>query len=183
MLRPEEKKIAKFQADYATPVDFCKVLESDIESLYLLAFLLTANHEDAEQCFGATVDAAFKEQGVFKKWAPSWVKRSLIKNAIQITSPLSGRGMGKRDLWSVAQRGMPGGDEIDAVTRLVPLERFIFVMSFLERYSASECSVLLGCSMEKVVQVRTRALRGLPEPDALLPRAESMFSRSLQVTA
>ena len=62
---------------------------------------------------------------------------------------------------------MPGNDEIDGLTRLAPLQRFIFVMSILERYSAFECSVLLGCDMGKVVQGRMRALRGLAE-DALV---------------
>jgi hypothetical protein len=183
MFQTQKREIANLRANYATPADFCKVLESDMKSLYLLAFLLTANHKHAEQCFMSTVDAAFKEQAVFKQWARSWGKRSLIKNAIQIVSPASGRSTGKRDLWSVEPHEMAGNDEIDAVTRLAPLERFIFVMSILERYSAWECSLLLGCDMKKVVQVRMRALPGLPRPDALLPRAGTMFSPSVEVTA
>jgi hypothetical protein len=144
------------------------VFENDTSQLYLLAFLLTAIHTDAERCFVATVDAAFKEHAVFKGWARSWVKRTLIKNAIQIASPLSRRGTGKRDLWNAAQHGTPGDYEIDAVTRLAPPERFIFVMSVLERYAAWECSVLLRCDMKKVVQTRMRALCELPEADALV---------------
>jgi len=62
----------------------------------------------------------------------------------------------------------PGDYEIDAVPRFAPLERFIFVMSVLERYPAWECSVLLGCDMKEVVQTRMRALCELPEPDALV---------------
>jgi len=164
----QEKHMNNFRTDYATSTDFCKAFESDMKSLYLLAFLLTANHNDAEQCFVATVDAAFEEQAVFTQWARSWVRRSLVTNAIQIVSPKSGRGTGKRDLWNVERSAMPGNDEIDGLTRLAPLQRFIFVMSILERYSAFECSVLLGCDMRKVVQARMRALRRLAEPDALV---------------
>ncbi len=151
--------------EYSTHADFCKVFERDMKPLYLLAFLLTANHQDAEQCFVSTVEAAAKEQAVFKGWVPAWVKRSLIKNAIQIAAPNSGGATGKRDLWTV--EGTPGAAEIDAVTRLAPLERFVFVMSFLERYSPWECSLLLGCGMHSVLQIRTRAPRGLT---ALLPQ-------------
>ena len=164
----QQKKMDNFRADYATSGDFCQVFENDTSQLYLLAFLLTAIHTDSERCFVATVDAAFKEHAVFKGWARSWVKRTLIKNAIQIASPLSRRGTGKRDLWNAAQHGTPGDYEIDAVTRLAPPERFIFVMSVLERYAAWECSVLLRCDMKKVVQTRMRALCELPEADALV---------------
>jgi len=41
-------------------------------------------------------------------------------------------------------------------------ERFVFVMSILERYSYWDCSRLLECSMKKVAQARIGALRQLP---------------------
>jgi len=183
MFRTEKREIADFQADYETRADFCKVFENEMKSLYLLAFLLTANHQDAEQCFVSTVNGGFEEQAVFKGWSRSWIKRSLIKHAIQIAFPASGRDAKKRDLWSVGQYGVPRDGEIDAVTRLAPLERFVFVMLNLERYSAWECSLLLRCSMKQVVQARMHALRELPRPEPLLPTAEAMFSPSTQATA
>jgi hypothetical protein len=164
----QQKQMDNFRADYATSADLCQVFENDTNQLYLLAFLLTANHTDAERCFMATIDAAFKEHTVFKGWARTWVKRTLIKNAIEIVPPLADRGTGKRHLWSAAQQGTPGDYEIDGVTRLSPLERFIFVMSVLERYATWECSALLGCDMKKVVQTRMRALCELPEADVLV---------------
>ena len=99
----QQKKMDNFRAEYATSADFCQVFENNTSQLYLLAFLLTANHTDAERCFVATIDAAFKEHTVFKGWARTWVKRTLIKNAIEIASPLSDRGTGKRHLWNPAQ--------------------------------------------------------------------------------
>jgi DNA-directed RNA polymerase specialized sigma24 family protein len=183
MFGNEKLKTPNLHADYAQLVDFCEVFERDMKPLYLLAFLLTASHQAAERCFASTVEEALKSQAIFKEWRRSWVKRSLIKNAIQIVSPASGRATQKRDLWSAQHRGKPGDVEIDAVTRLAPLERFIFVMSILERHSVRECSLLLGCDMNTVVQLRMRALPGLPRPDALLPRGEAMLSRSLQVPA
>lgn len=172
---------ANSRADYATPADFCKLLESEMRSLYRLAFLLTTNHHDAERCFVATIDACSKQQTVFKPWALPWLKRNLVKNAIQIVSPAA--GVGKHESLSAGQPGTSGDGELDAVTRLGPLQRFIFVMSVLERYSDWECSLLLGCHLKEVAKIRTRAFRELPGRDTPLPHSEAMFSDSLYVTA
>ncbi len=169
MLRSSKPDIATFRADYANRSDFCEVLEEEMKPLYLLAFLLTANHKQAEQCFASTVEEALKEQAVFKEWARSWVKRTLIEKAIQIVSPVLGRPGEKRDLWSAGHRETPGQDQIDPVAKLAPLERFVFVMSILERYSHSDCALLLGCSTSKVAQARARALRLLPDFVGVLP--------------
>jgi len=163
--------------DYATRDDFCSVFERDMKSLYLLAFLLTGNHKESEQCFVSMVESSFRERVVFKEWVLPWVKRGLIKNAIEIVSPGSPRNDAKRDLWSAGQYAMQGEYGIGTVTKLAAFERFIFVMSILERYSNWECSLLLGCSMNKVAQARMRALGRLPELVAPLPRRKGPPSR------
>jgi len=48
-----------------------------------------------------------------------------------------------------------------AICALAPLPRFVFVMSVLENYSARECSLLLGCTMETVTEARNSALKQL----------------------
>jgi hypothetical protein len=156
-------KIADFRADYAEHADFCHVFETDTKPLYLLAFLLTANHKQSEQCFVSTVEEAFKEQAVFKEWARSWVKRRLIENAIEIASPASAQKVQKRDLWGAGQREPQRECEIDVVTKLAAFERFIFVMSILERYSNWDCSLLLECSINKVAHARMSALLRLSD--------------------
>lgn len=165
--------------DYATHDDFCKVLEKDMKPLYLLAFLLTGNHKESEQCFVSTAENGFKEQVVFKEWALPWVKRGLIKNAIEIVSPAFPRNDAKRDLWNAGQRETQGECGIDTVTKLAAFERFVFVMSILERYSNWDCSLLLGCSTNRVAQARMRALCRLPELVALLPRREGCHRRDV----
>jgi hypothetical protein len=161
VFRPNKPKIASFRAEYAKQGDFCAVFKSDTKPLYLLAFFLTANHKESEQCFVSTVDDAFKERAVFKEWARPWVKRKLIENAIQIVLPQSARNGQKRDLWSTGQRGTQRSCEIDQVTKLATFERFVFVMSILEGYSNLNCSLLLGCSTDKIAQARLGALRQL----------------------
>jgi DNA-directed RNA polymerase specialized sigma24 family protein len=181
MLGNEKPETANLQEDYALHSDFCEVFEKNMQSLYLLAFLLTANHQEAEQCFVSTVEEAFKGQAVFKGWVRSWVKRCLIKSAIHIVFSASARNA-KRDLWEATRHETQRYDVIDAVTNLAPLERFVFVMSILEQYSAWDCSLLLGCSINKVAAARVRALHRLPERDAIFLGVESLSTR-LEVTA
>jgi DNA-directed RNA polymerase specialized sigma24 family protein len=183
VFRSNKPKTAKFRADYAKHADFCDLFRNDTKPLYLLAFLLTANHKESEQCFVSTVEEGFKEQAVFKEWARSWVKRRLIENAIKIVSPASARNGRKRDLWSAGQRETQRECEINTVTKLDPLERFLFVMSILERYSNWECSLLLGCSMNQVAQSRMKALSQLPDFGTLFPRGDGLPTRRLGVSA
>jgi hypothetical protein len=174
-----KQKIANFRADYAKHADFCDVFNNDTKPLYLLAFLLTANHQESERCFVSTVEEVFQGQAVFKEWARPWVKRRLIENAIKIVSPASARNAQKRDLWCAGQQETQKECEIDTVTRLDPFERFVFVMSILERYSNRDCSLLLGCNMNKVADTRMTALRRLPGLAA--PFRELMDSRILRL--
>jgi len=177
VFRSNKPRIANFRADYAQRADFCDVLNTNTKPLYLLGFLLTANHKESEQCFVSTVEEAFKEQSVFKEWAQSWLKRRLIVNAIKIVSPASARNCQTRDLWNTAQSETRIECAIDTVTKLVPFERFVFVMSILERYSNWDCSMLLGCSMNKVAQARMRALCRLPGLAAPLARGDGRVLR------
>ncbi len=170
MFRSNKPKVANFRTDYATPVDFCDIFRNDTKHLYLLAFLLTTNHRESEQCFVSTVEKAFKEQAVFKEWVRPWVKRTLIENAIKIVLPALARNGQRRELWSAGQRETQGQCEIDSVTKLAAFERFVFVMSILERYSNWDCALLLGCSMNQVAQARMKALRRLPDLAVLVSR-------------
>ena len=183
MFRSDKPKTANFRADYAKHADICDIFRNDTKQLYLLAFLLTANHQESEQCFLSTVEEAFKEQAVFKEWVRSWITRRLIENAIAIVLPASARNGQKRDLWGAGRHEAQRGYEIDTVTKLAPFERFVFVMSILERYSNWDSSLLLGCSMTKIAQARMKALRRLPDLAAIFPRGDALRMRRLGVTA
>ena len=182
MFCPNQARIAHFRADYATHVDFCDVFRHDAKRLYLLAFLLIANHQESEQCFELTVEKAFKERSVFKEWVRFWIKRRLIENAIEIVSPASARNRQKHDLCSAEPRETQREREIAIVTKLAPFERFVFVMSVLESYSTWDCALLLGSGMNEVAQARMRALLRLPDLAALPSRGDRLPLRGLEVT-
>jgi DNA-directed RNA polymerase specialized sigma24 family protein len=177
-------EIENFRADYAKRADFCDIFEKDMKRLYLLAFLLTADHKQAEHCFASTVEEAFREQAVFKEWARSWVNRALLEKALEIVSPLSNRPSEKLDSWRAGLHETHGQDKLNAVAKLAPLERFVFVMSVLERYSDRDCALLLGCNPNKVSQARRKALRRLADFASVVPpRRQGSTLHRLEVSA
>lgn len=151
---------------YATYSDFCGLFIADSRPLYLLAFVLTGKHANAEQCFLETLEDAADADSVFVGWERSWSKRRLIMNAIRLVFSCSVERNWKPDAWGVADSEAGGYSAVNAVTRLAPpLQRFVFVMSVLECYSERECAILLGCTPRDVVAARIGAMKQLPSLD------------------
>jgi hypothetical protein len=144
---------------YATATDYCEIFAEEMHSLYLLAFLLTADKDKAEQCFIGGLGECVERIGVFMEWARSWARRAIIKNAIRISRPTpedSGNGAFISVRWSVtAGTSNPFG----AIVSLCAFERFVFVMSVLEGQSDEDCQSLLRCSRQEVVIAREVAIR------------------------
>jgi hypothetical protein len=72
---------------YATATDFRRIFTEDVNSLYLLALLLTGSPEKAEECFVEGIGESTKEHRVFKEWARSWARRTIIRSAIRLVAP------------------------------------------------------------------------------------------------
>jgi hypothetical protein len=152
------KNSMKAQPDYATCCDLCENLVADLQPLYMLAFLLTGNHAEAERCFVATLDDAVKPNVVFKGWEHSWNRRCLIINAIHRVFSEPAASAGKPHLRWKFEVEAQDHCAIDAVAELTPpLQRFVFVLSVLERYSERECAVLLGRAPREVHEARIYA--------------------------
>jgi hypothetical protein len=142
---------------YASNRDFCRIFHEETESLYQLSFLLTAERGKAEQCFVSGLEDSLSGSRVFKEWARSWARRAVIQNAVRVINP---RPMGENVPSSFNSGGktlVAEPAEIAAILELAPFERFVYVMSVLERYSDQDCSVLLGCSRRDVNAARIRA--------------------------
>jgi DNA-directed RNA polymerase specialized sigma24 family protein len=130
--------------------------------LYLLSFLLTADRDLAEICFIGGLRVSREGNPVFKEWAASWARRTIILNAIRMIRP------GLTDLGASTEptNGVHGGiqrPEVADIVALLPFERFALVMSVLESYSDQECSLMLGCIRSEVMEARKRALRRIGE--------------------
>ena len=159
---PETKHI-KSPTPYASSGDLQRIFDEDMNGLYLLSFLLTADHEKAEQCFVSGLEDAVNGNRVFKEWARSWARRVIIKNAVRVMNPWPVEGSAHSSPVSLNSNGktLPAERqmEIAAVLGLEPFERFVYVMTVLEGYSVQDCSLLLGCARRDVLAARSRALR------------------------
>ena len=147
---------------YATSDDFCRIFSEEMDSLYLLSLLLTADAGKAEQCFVAGIGDSVEGNPVFKEWAQSWARRTVIQQAVRTIEPM-------QETLTIAQpHGLGLEPRLSAILELNPLDRFVFVMSVLEGYSNQDCSILLGCSRQTVVNARTQAFLHLAKPGEIV---------------
>jgi hypothetical protein len=169
---PETKQITR-PTPYASIDDFRRVFNEDMKSLYLLSFLLTADHEKAEQCFVSGLEDAVEGNPVFKEWARSWARRVIIVNAVWAINPRSTEEIVRSSSAAGSSNGKtPPVEQVEiaAVLALEPFERFVYVMTVLERYSDQDCSLLLGCARRDVVAARTHAFEQIGSTIASHPR-------------
>ena len=142
---------------YTTSADFCRIFSEEMSSLYLLAFLLTADAAKAEQCFVAGIGDSVEGNPVFREWARSWARRTIVVRAIRMMKPAQ-ESVTIADTPPMRLNIEP---RLRAILKLDTLERFVFVMSGLEGYSYQDCSTLLECSLQTVVNARARAVQQL----------------------
>jgi len=143
-------------AEYANAQDFCRIFDKDMNSLYLLALLLTGDHEKAQQSFVAGLENAKNRSTVFKEWARSWARRVIVQNALRAVNPRPG---GENAAPRAASPRNDGDErpQIAAVLEMEPFDRFVFVLSVLEDYSDHECAILLNSTRRDVLAARIRA--------------------------
>ena len=150
---------------YATRNDFLKIFNEDLNSLYLLSFLLTGDQQKGETCLVAGIEDCAGENHVFMEWAGTWAKRIIVKNAIRALNPRENHSNSSAvpTVFSPNQQssGPIGHFGLDAVLRLPDFERFAFVLCVLEHYTAYECALLLNCAASQVRDARTRAIAEL----------------------
>ena len=155
------KKAADMTAgrhEYATRWTFCQTFIRNMNRLYLLALLLTADPRKAERCFVAGLEDCMSGISVFEKWAERWSRRMIITNAIQIV--FSPTAIPKTaQLQTEITPNLC--DHLNGITRLEPFERFVLVLSFFERYTDQECSILLNSTRGDIIRTRTRAVEKL----------------------
>jgi hypothetical protein len=134
-----------------------------MNGLYVLALLLTADPAKAEQCFVSGLEDCVGANRVFKEWTRSWARRVIIQNAIRMMKP----GPEYTGPWAVPAPTVDAGWTFDRTLPLAALlglktfERFVFVMSVLERYSDQDCKALLGGSRHDLVRARNQAFKGI----------------------
>ena len=171
------RKLRKQQpSPYATKEDFCRIFEKDMNRLYLLSWLLTADEAIAEQCFVGGLHIAQEGNPVFKEWAEAWAARMIILNAIRMVRPRS-TADATEPFGRVAERAATERVEMAEIVKLPVFERFVFVMSVLEHYSEHQCSLHLGCTRAEVRAARIRALEQMGRAAELRGKPGDVASR------
>jgi hypothetical protein len=150
---------------YATATDFCEIFTEEMHSLYLLSFLLTADKHKAERCFVGALGECGEGIGAFMEWSRLWARRAIIRQAILMIRPEPE----DTDHWSPISTKGPAAAQKNglfaAILSLGAFERFVFVLSILERQSVGDCLSLLRCSRSEVVIARVLALKFLATTD------------------
>jgi hypothetical protein len=147
---------------YATSTEFCRAFIEDMDGMHLLSFLLTADLVKAEECFVSGLADCVTGSYVFRDWARSWARRTIIQNAIRMFEPRRSHSavieVPSDPVSCSFARSPEASYAIGSILRLKDFERFVFVMSVLEKYSDQACAVLLGCSRQDIGETRMAAL-------------------------
>jgi hypothetical protein len=141
------------------------ILTEEMHSLYLFSFLLTADNDIAGQCYVCGLGECVEGISVFMDWVRSWARRTILKHAIRMIMPAP-EHTDNLSLISFKGAATSGKNSLfAAIVGLSAFERFVFVMSVLEKQSDEDCSMLLGCSRRDVMIARELALKRLANTD------------------
>ena len=153
------------RGEYACKEDFASVFESERAGLQRLALLLTANSEAVKRCLIRAFRECTASSSVSKGWVLSWTRRSVIRgNAIGLVMCPSEvtRWVNANDDVGIAGQSFSQDDSPGAIAEsksildLPELDRFVFVICVLERYSMHDCALLLGRSPRDISEARQR---------------------------
>jgi hypothetical protein len=152
---------------YPTVADFLRTFNEEMHSVYLLSFLLTADHDKAERCLVSAMGECMEGPVGFMDGARSQTRAAVIRHAIQMIKPAPEHtdsvSFVSLKIWATQAENNP----FAPILLLDAFERFVFVMSILEEQSDEECAILLRCSRRDVVMARLLALRRQSSSDVL----------------
>ena len=186
MFRNNASRALERASQYAMKSDFCAIFRQQTDRLYLLALLLTAAPQKAEECLVGSLGDCIEGNPVFKDWATAWSIRAIIKRAIRMVAPLPQEKKTQPAVSTGMELTAEAAAMIAAVTQLPAFQRFAFVISVLEGYSDRDCAALLNCPASAVAVARVQALHRMEIHEASLPQNpevyELPFSTELSVT-
>lgn len=136
---------------YAAPGEYAEVLVEQMNSLYLLSLLVTADRQLAEICLSGALDEYVHGRTTFMAWLKEDGRRAVLRHAVQIIRPVPKQAYS----WSLPEILPPlvsaaAHRPFAGVTSLSAFERFAFIMSVFEGLTDEDCGSLLNCSMEDV---------------------------------
>lgn len=160
----------------STTTNCYRIFAEEMDSLYWLAFLLTADNNIAEQCFVGGLGECVDQTHVSTERARSWARRAIVEDAIRIIRPVPENSTNG---CLVDAKSLPAAGASNPFAFIVSLrafERFVFVMSVLEGQSVEDCQSLLRCTRHEFVEARKATLRLFAEADLGHERSQEATS-------
>ena len=152
-----------------------KTFTEEMHSLYLLSFLLTAENDKAEQCLVSAMGECLEEIGAFMEWTRSRARREILTYAVRLIMPVPARADSLSSIGLKSQATSAGNSPLAAILALDPFERFVFVISVLERRSEQDCALLLRSSRRDIIIARALALQRLANSDVTYAQADELM--------
>jgi hypothetical protein len=148
-------------ASDAPGTDSWNALIDMMHNLYLLSLLLTAVPHKAQQCFLDGIGECESEIDAFMSWAQARARRTIVERAIRVVAPTPEHAYDfSFDHLKLSAVKMKT-NIFDAILGLNAFERFVFIISVVEKRCDEDCSTLLGCSQKDVMIARSVALAQL----------------------
>lgn len=150
---------------FATPLDFQRLFAREMNDLFRLSLQLTADAEKAESCLIFAMRECISNTTVSKRWALTWARRTVVRNAIRLASGIE--PVVPYDVDCEAEPGfhlqpseirIAALQDSPAILELPDFDRMVFVICVLERYSILDCALLLTRSPKDVNEARLRAI-------------------------
>lgn len=141
----------------AIPTDCYRIFSEEMDGLYVLAFLLTADQSVAEQCCVTGSRECVNGFGVVLDDPLSAARSAIVRSAIGILRPTPQESTPSINATLSVTAGV--SNPFASIVSLPAFERFVFVMSILEGQSDETCQRLLSCAAQEVVTARESALK------------------------
>jgi len=149
---------------YATSDDFQRLFASEMADLFRLSLRLTADPERAESCLIRAMRECIANSTVSKRWSLIWTRRTVIRNAIRLVLGIE-NAVPHDVCCEVNFHFQPNEYRVEAmgnslsILALPDLDRLVFVICVLERYSIMDCALLLARPPRVVNDARVRAIK------------------------
>ena len=147
---------------YATPENFEQLFAKQKTELLRLSLQLTADAAKAESCLIFALRDCFFRSTVSKDRVQTWARRMVIRNGIRL---VWGKPNDVADESGFEFQLQPSDLPLEAlqdsveILTLPDLDRLVFVICVLERYSILDCALLVGKSPREVYDAMARAKR------------------------
>lgn len=151
------------KCEYAGKEDFVRAFKCERAGLQRLALSLTANAETARQCLISAFRECTAGSSVSREWVLRWIRRVIIRNAIRLVRARVGQPLANTDdfadnglISTVLEVSPEAIAESDPILGLSEVDRLVFVICVLERYSTSDCALLLDRTPREINEARRR---------------------------